>query len=41
MPMQAIWEKEGTFQEDAPTEPDGRGKFFVTFPYPYSELISL
>jgi hypothetical protein len=35
--VQGWWEAEKTFEEDAPVgaEDDGRGKFFVTFPYPY------
>lgn len=39
--MQGLWEEEHLFECDAPTEPDPvgapRGKFFATFPYPYSE----
>jgi leucyl-tRNA synthetase len=33
--IQAIWEKEGTFQADAEERKEGAGKFFCTFPYPY------
>jgi hypothetical protein len=33
--MQALWEAEKVFEDNAPAVDDGRGKFFVTFPYPY------
>lgn len=33
--VQARWEEEKTFESDAPAADDGKGKFFVTFPYPY------
>lgn len=35
--IQQKWAEEKTFEEDAPASgvDDGRGKFFVTFPYPY------
>ena len=33
--MQAVWAAEHLFEEDAPDANDGRGKFMVTFPYPY------
>ena len=35
--VQASWEAEKTFEDNAPEggADDGRGKFFVTFPYPY------
>ena len=33
--VQAEWEEERVFEEDAPQKPDPSSKYMVTFPFPY------